>query len=180
MRLIYRLLLTFNSTFLIIVIYLIKEESYLCLLDKIEFLSISSVMYISWTLYILLPIVLTFISFLIAKYLDNDNLKEGSVVEIEMANNSYLPTYLGYFFVSLGIDSIPTLVVVYLIIYLFTFLSQSIYFNPIFLLFGYSFYFIKTQNNIKIFMITKSKLKRPGNIGFPNLKRINNYTFIDL
>jgi hypothetical protein len=33
---------------------------------------------------------------------------------------------------------------------------------------------------VKIFLITKKKLKNPGEDGFDNLKRINNYTFIEL
>jgi hypothetical protein len=97
-----------------------------------------------------------------------------------LANNNFLPTYLGYFFVSLGVEDTSTLIVVFLIIYIFTFLSQTLYFNPIFLLFGYHFYFIKTSGNVKIFLITKKQLKTPGDDEFENLRRINNYTFIEL
>lgn len=173
MRLLYQLFLAFNSTYLIVVIYLVKEKY------RFNFLN-SLPKFISWILFISIPIVLTAISFLIARRLPKDQLKNTTVQEIELANNNFLPTYLGYFFVSLGVNDIPTLVVVFSIIYVFTFLSQTLYFNPIFLLFGYHFYFIKTSQNIKIFLITKKKLKVPGNEGFNNLKRINNYTFIDL
>jgi hypothetical protein len=82
--------------------------------------------------------------------------------------------------VSLGVEDTSTLIVVFLIIYIFTFLSQTLYFNPIFLLFGYHFYFIKTSGNVKIFLITKKQLKTPGDDEFENLRRINNYTFIEL
>lgn len=112
--------------------------------------------------------------------LPKDNLQNSSIKEIELANNNFLPTHLGYFFVSLEINDVQTLVVIFMIIYVFTFLSQTLYFNPIFLLFGYHFYFIKTSGNIKIFVITRRYLKVPGNDGFENLKRINNYTFIEL
>lgn len=173
MNFIYRLFLAFNSTFLIIVVYLIKERY------RFNFLGEASIFF-SWALFLLIPILLTGISFFIAKLLATDAINSTSVVEIELANNSFLPTYLGYFFVSLGISDIPTLAIVFLIIYIFTFLSQSLYFNPIFLLFGYEFYFIKTTNNIKIFLITKKLLKRPGDDGFTKLKRINDYTFIDM
>jgi len=168
----YRIFLAFNSTFLIVVIYLIKEKY------SLNFLKDYSI-YLSWLLFILIPILLTRLSFGIAKTLANDSLSNTSVVEVELANNSFLPTYLGYFFVSLGVSDIPTLIVVFIIIYLFTFLSQSLYFNPIFLLFGYQFYFLKTTSNIKVFLISKKELKKPGDDGFSNLKRINNYTFID-
>lgn len=173
MRFLYQLFLAFNSTYLIVVVYLVKEKYRFTILNSYP-------RYFSWILFISIPIILTAISFLIARRLPKDQLKSTSVQEIELANNNFLPTYLGYFFVSLGVNDIQTLIVVFLIIYVFTFLSQTLYFNPILLLFGYHFYFIKTSHNIKIFLITKKKLKIPGNEGFENLKRINNYTFIDL
>jgi hypothetical protein len=173
MNFIYRLFLAFNSTYLIIVVYLIKGNYFLNLLSGYSH-------YISWGLFILFPVGLTGISFIISKALPTDELASSSVEEIELANNSFLPTYLGYFFVSLGVNDTPTLVVVFLIIYLFTFLSQSLYFNPIFLLFGYQFYFIKTTAKIKVFLISRKPLKRPGADDFPKLKRVNDYTFIDM
>jgi hypothetical protein len=120
------------------------------------------------------------LTFKIAQFLPLDSLKGSSVTEIELANNSFLPTYLGYFFVSLGVNEVHTLVFVFSIIYIFTFLSQTLYFNPIFLLFGYHFYFVKTTGNLKIFLITRRILKSPGFDSFDGLRRINNYTFIDL
>lgn len=172
-KLLYQLFLAFNSTWLIVVVYLVKEKY------SLNFLSNYS-SYYSWGLFILLPIILTALSFLIALSLPKDSLQSGSVKEIELANNNFLPTYLGYFFVSLGVEDVSTLVVVFAIIYVFTFLSQTLYFNPIFLLFGYHFYFIKTSGNVKIFLITRRKLKTPGQDSFDKLRRINNYTFIEL
>lgn len=173
MKFLYQLFLAFNSTWLIAVVFLVKEKYKFIFLDNYS-------IYYSWVLFILLPIILTALSFLIAIRLPKDRLQSGSVKEIELANNNFLPTYLGYFFVSLGVNDVPTLVVVFLMIYIFTFLSQTLYFNPIFLLFGFHFYFIKTSANVKIFLITKKKLKTPGEYGFEKLRRINNYTFIEL
>ena len=173
MKNIYQLFLAFNSTWLIVVIYLIKEKYRFYVLDNFS-------IYFSWSLFILIPIILTALSFIIAYKLPKDQLPNSSVKEIELANNNFLPTYMGYFFVSIGVNDIPTLIVVFVMIFIFTFLSQTLYFNPIFLLFGYHFYFIKTNRNIKIFLITKKQLKTPGEIGFHKLRRINNYTFIDL
>lgn len=173
MKFLYQLFLAFNSTWLIVVVFLVKEKY------KFDFLN-DFPSYYSWILFITIPIILTALSFLIAIKLPIDRLQSNSIKEIELANNNFLPTYLGYFFVSLGINDIPTLVVVFMIIYVFTFLSQTLYFNPIFLLFGYHFYFIKTSGNVKIFLITRKQLKRPGENGFEKLRRINNYTFIEL
>ncbi len=173
MKFLYQLFLAFNSTWLIAVVFLVKEKYRFNFLDNYS-------TYYSWLLFVLLPIILTALSFLIAMRLPKDRLQSTSVKEIELANNNFLPTYLGYFFVSLGVDDVSTLIVVFLIIYIFTFLSQTLYFNPIFLLFGYHFYFLKTSGNIKVFLITRKQLKTPGEDGFENLRRINNYTFIDL
>lgn len=173
MKYIYQLFLAFNSTWLIVVVYLIKEKY------KFNFLDNYSIYY-SWSIFILTPILLTALSFVIAAKLPEDTLIDESIHEIELANNNFLPTYLGYFFVSLGVNDVSTLVVVFAMIYVFTYISQTLYFNPIFLIFGYHFYFIKTNKNIKIFLITRKKIKTPKEDEFLNLKRINNYTFIDL
>lgn len=173
MKFLYQLFLAFNSTWLIVVVYLVKEKY------KFNFLNDYSIYY-SWLIFVAIPILLTALSFLVAMNLPIDNLQKTSVKEIELANNNFLPTYLGYFFVSLGIADISTLLVVFIIIYVFTVLSQTLYFNPIFLLFGYHFYFIKTSGNVKVFLITKRQLKRPGEDTFQKLRRINDYTFIEL
>ncbi|MBF4487233.1 hypothetical protein [Flavobacterium sp. CSZ] len=173
MKFLYQLFLAFNSTWLIVVVFLVKEKYKFNILDEYS-------TYYSWIIFAIIPIILTGLSFLIAINLPKDTLRNSSVKEIELANNNFLPTYLGYFFVSLGINDISTLIVVFTIIYIFTFLSQTLYFNPIFLLFGYHFYFIKTSGNVKIFLITRKQLKKPGENSFEKLRRINNYTFIEL
>lgn len=173
MRFLYQLFLAFNSTWLIVVVFLVKEKYKFIFLDTYS-------TYYSWVLFAIIPIILSAFSFLIAISLPKDTLQDSSVKEIELANNNFLPTYLGYFFVSLGIEDISTLIVIFTIIYIFTFLSQTLYFNPIFLIFGYHFYFIKTSRNVKIFLITRKQLKTPGENSFEKLRRINNYTFIEL
>ena len=99
--------------------------------------------------------------------------------DLEHANNAYLPSYLGYFFVALSVPDVETLVFVFLILFVFTYFSQTIYFNPLFLLWKRHFYYVTTENNIKIFLITRKVLRKPSDVHFENLKRINNYTFID-
>ena len=64
--------------------------------------------------------------------------------------------------------------------WIFIFYSRISYFNPIFFLFGFNFYYIMNNKNIKVLLITRRQLKEPKNAVFNNLKRINNYTFIDM
>ena len=172
----FRLFLTFNSSCLILVVYLIKSGITIPFILPYIF-SIPN--YVSYIVYILVMLVLTYISLKLSKYLDSDNIEEGAITNVEYANDAFLPSYLGYFFVALDVPNNETLFFVYSIIFFFTFFSQTLYFNPIFLLFKYHFYNLTTQNNIRIFLITKKVFKSPKNVSFPSLKRINNFTFID-
>ena len=164
----YKLLLTLNSTSWVIVIFCIKEEYTLWNLPIILFDIIL----------FLIPVILSAISLLLALGLSKDTLNGGK--EIENSNNSFIPTYLGYFFVGLSITSWESLIFVYLIIFIFTYLSQNQYFNPIYLLFGFKFYNISTNQGVKIFVIAKSEIRFASEATFNKLRRINNTTFIEL
>ena len=109
----------------------------------------------------------------------SDDIITGGITEAESANNSYLPSYLGYFFVALSINDCDTLIWVTGIVMVFTFFSQTLYFNPLFLIFGYKFYNVSTDNGVKFFVISKKNITTVNNLSFHKLKRINNYTFID-
>ncbi|ATD28653.1 hypothetical protein FORC55_2669 [Vibrio cholerae] len=86
---------------------------------------------------------------------------------------------MGYFFVALSIGNWETLWFVYGVLFVFTLLSQALYFNPLFLLFGYEFYNITTKNGTAIFLISRERYKKPDDIEIPVAYRINNYTFIE-
>lgn len=172
----YRLLLTFNATSLIIVVYLVKSKCNLS--DFFNIIRLPN--YISYIAFVLIPIVLTFLSLVISKYLSKDSITINTIKNIEQANNAFLPSYLGYFFVALSVPYCDTLVFIFSILFVFTFLSQTLYFNPLFLVFGFQFYYLTTSNEIKIFVITRKVLKDPKLIEFKKLNRINNFTFIDL
>lgn len=164
----YRMLLTFNSTSWVIVLFGVKQEWTLWNIPNWAFSLIL----------LLLPIITSLLSLILSKYLPNDNMS--SCTEVEYANSSFIPTYLGYFFVGLSIENITQLLIVYLLIFLFTQLSQTEYFNPIYLLFGYKFYHIKSSKGTKLFIITKRKIRNANQENFENLKRINETTFIEL
>lgn len=175
----FRLLLTFNATSLLIIIFLAQKGfsiAYffptICWLIKLPSL-------VSYVCYFLVPLALTGLSLLLTPYLGKDEFKKGSVESIEHANNSFLPSYLGYFFVALSIGSWEALWFVYAILFIFTFLSQALYFNPLFLIFGYEFYNIKTNNGAAIFLISREKYRKPDEIEIPKANRINNYTFLE-
>lgn len=174
----FRLLLTFNATSLLVIVFCIQNDfsadhfySYPLLEGMPDYLS-----YIAYTL---VPVILTYISLRLARFLGKDDFKKGEVKNIEHANNSFLPSYLGYFFVALSISDWQALVFVYGMLFIFTFLSQALYFNPIFLLFGYEFYNVTTKSGTSIFLISKERYKEPGAVQIEAAYRINDYTFIE-
>lgn len=181
MNFLFRLLLTFNSTSLIIVVYLIKSGH---LLNKLHLKLAHLPHFISYIVYFIIPILLTLASLFFSRFLEIDSIESENniqaIIEVEQANNAFLPSYLGYFFVALSVPFGETLIYVFSILFVFTFLSQTLYFNPLFLIFGYQFYYVTTCNNVKIFMITRRTLKLPATLNFPRLRRINNFTFIDV
>ena len=179
-NLIFRLFLTFNATSLILVVYLVKSQK---VFNGIHPYLTRLPHFFSYSIYFLIPVLFTFLSLLLSKWLATDSIESengvSAIKEVEQANNAYLPSYLGYFFVALSVPYCDTLIFVFAILFLFTFLSQTLYFNPLFLIFGYHFYYLTTQTNIKIFLITRKELKDPSRLNFPSLKRINDFTFID-
>jgi hypothetical protein len=66
------------------------------------------------------------------------------------------------------------------IIFIFVLFSRISYFNPLFFLFGYNFFYVVNSDKIKVLLITKKQLKNPKDVKFENIKRINNYTFMDM
>lgn len=178
----FRVLLTFNATSLLAIIFFVQKKYTLYYffqgLEHCHWLSLLPQM-TSYVIYMLIPILLTWISLLLSSRLGKDEFKEGEIVSVEHANNSFLPSYLGYFFVALSITSWSALFFVYAVLFIFTFMSQALYFNPLFLLFRYEFYNIKNKSGASIFLISRHKYKTPKEINIPVAFRINNYTFIE-
>ena len=178
----FRVLLTFNATSLLVIIFLVQKGYVLShFVNGVSWLSWTAILpnAVSYMFYLLIPILSTGVSILLSNKLGKDEFKAGEVGSIEHANNSFLPSYLGYFFVALSIGNWETLWFVYGVLFVFTFLSQALYFNPLFLLFGYEFYNITTKNGTAIFLISRQRYKKPDDIQIKVAYRINDYTFIE-
>ena len=165
----FRLFLTFNATSWMWVVYVIKGSQSFCGLS----------IWVSGIAYFLVPILLSSVSLFFAKKFGQDELN--GMIEFSLADNDFLPTYLGYFFVSLSVPSLVSMIFVYMIVFLFTHLSQTQYFNPIFLMFGYHYYHVSTEQGTKVFIISKGKvIRNKRDFHFDNLKRINDTTYIEV
>ncbi len=126
-----------------------------------------------------IPIILSWLSLALSRFLGT----ESSVVnckEFNLADGEFLPIYLGYFFVSVGVSEHFTMAIVYLIVFVFTFLSQTQYYNPIYLLFGYHYYHVLTESGTRIFVIKKGPvIRNVKDLKFEHLYRLNDSTFIE-
>ncbi|WP_338669399.1 hypothetical protein [Pseudodesulfovibrio methanolicus] len=179
MNTVFRLLLTFNATSLLVIIFLVQKSFSLGhFFSKCPYL-VNLPNAVSYIAYLLVPIALTGLSIFLSACLGKDSFGKGEIISIEHANNSFLPSYLGYFFVALSVGNLETLAVVYGVLFVFTFLSQALYFNPLFLLFGFSFYNITTKNGAVVFLISRCSYKTPLDVIILEAYRINNYTFIE-
>ena len=131
------------------------------------------------------PLVMSLISLIWMKNQSDDSINNGAE-EIAPVNHEYLPVYLGYIFVSLslpvtssgGAEWLP-LIVVYSLICLFVTFSKTLCFNPLFIIFGYGYYQVTTQNKVKIFVITKRRIRKGEKPSFRKLHKVNELVFID-
>lgn len=121
------------------------------------------------------------------KHQSSDSILNG-VEDIAPVNHEYLPVYLGYIFVSLSLPTLPcgkidwlTSSAVYLLICIFVTFSKTLCFNPLFIVFGYGYYQVKTKNGVKLFVITK-KIIRKGDESttFPDLRKVNELVYLDV
>lgn len=178
MTLIFRIFLAFNATSLLIVVYLFNTKTTFLehwhdwLNISITYPNLSN--FIPYLLYCITPILLTYGSTFLFSFLSKDSFKVGDIKDIALANNIFLPSYLGYFFVALSINNIETFWIIYPMVFLFTLLSQAHYFNPFFLLFGYDFYSIETQAGSHLLLISKKNYKKPSDVSIDTAYRINN------
>ena len=169
LNIIYKLMLTAGSTFWMISLYVIKSGYSFILDNKIT----------TSLFFIFVPVVLSGVSLKLFKTfrLSEDNLN--SIKIVELADNNFLPVYLGYFFVALSINNEYSLFFVYVLVFIFVYLSQSQYFNPVYLLLKYHYYNIETSNGTRIFLIYKGRvIRKPEEITSLRLNRINDTTYI--
>ena len=167
MNFLFRFLLTLNATLWMIVVYALKAEW--------TYQSVPA-----WGIALLilcLPILLSALSIGISSKLGSDSIHGCS--ECSLADQEFLPVYLGYFFISLSVPDDITMLFLYIIVFVFTFISQTQYFNPIFLLFGYHYYHVLTPQGTKVFVIARGKvIRNKSYLAFDNLRRINDTTYI--
>jgi len=172
MNFILRLFLTFSAVSFFLIVFLIQNE-----INPFED-QLGEYAWLIYIAYVIAPFLFTIISLSICKLLTPSTINK--VISLETSNNDFLANYLAFFFVALSVEGLITFWVVFGMTILFTFVSRVSYFNPIFLVFGYNFYYIHTDENVKLMLISRKKLKNPQTFQSGSVKRINDYTFIEI
>ena len=168
MEIIHKLFFTLISTIWIIIIYGIDQ--------KWNFLNQS--IFLSDICLITVPFILLVIWIIIAKTCcSNDNVSKCE--NIDEVNNDFIANYLGYFFIGIGLDNYRTLSWIYIIVFVFTFASQTQFFNPMLLLIRYKYYYITTDKGTKIMIISRQTYRNAKELHSENLKRLSDTAFIE-
>ena len=124
--------------------------------SKVEFYDLS-VLEIGITL-LLIPIILSLIAMKLAEWLEDDSLS--GCHECSLPDN-----------ITMGF--------LYGIVFVFTWFSQTQYFNPLYLLLGYHYYHVLTKDRTRIFVIIRGDvIRNRKDVSFDHLKRLNDTTYL--
>lgn len=123
----------------------------------------------------------------ISKKLDKIPYFKDQIILFEHANDFYLPIYLGYSFVAISLPTFKSFILFFILMLLLLCRTRFFYFNPLFLILGYKFYFLVNNDKSKILLITKKEIKKLDDIFDPSditlkesieLIRLNNHTYL--
>lgn len=135
--------------------------------------------YYSYAVYIVLPVLFAWLLTRLFPKLRSGELQSGNVSEISADNSSFLAMILGYVFVGLSINNVHALLVIMGLLLIFNLCGNSYIFNPLFYLFGYRYYYLKSSG-IKFLLMTKKKISLGSKGDFSNAKCLNDFTYIDI
>ncbi|GHV07111.1 hypothetical protein AGMMS50229_13250 [Campylobacterota bacterium] len=174
-------ILSLNSFSMAIVFYLMSIKFNFVVYDNQ--ISDTWLNIINFAILLLIMILFSWLSLCMAKnwIATNDTV---IIKQIKPLESVAMPTYIGLFVISLGISSFDCIVAMEILSLLFifwVFFERVFYFNPIWIFFCYRFYQIESEQGNSFTFITKRiDIKNRINIELHNLKRINNFTFLEV
>lgn len=101
--------------------------------------------------------------------------------ELKPIESTAMPTYIGLFVIALGLGADKlgeAFIVLTVLLVLWGLFERVFYFNPLWLFFGYRFYEVHTRHDNTVTLVTK-RTDLKGAMEFQNLRRINNYTYLE-
>lgn len=135
---------------------------------------------VSYVIYVALCIFLTWLCSLAFSKLETMNLSNSNVNNIESADSTFVPMYFAYVFVGVSIQSNDSLIWCYLLTTVICYCAQIYYFNPLFYLLGYRYYFVTNSTDKKLLVMTRKRIYLNQNVDFTHLKRLNDYSYVDI
>lgn len=104
----------------------------------------------------------------------------GAVKNVRPANNDFIVNYSIYLLAALMIPYWPVFLWWFFLSSAMKFYSRVAYFNPLFILLGYNFYYLTLNTKAEILLITKKTIKSTDDITGDRIYRmINEFTFVD-
>lgn len=179
MLVLYKIFFTVVSLLLLAVIYLINMGIEIGPLTGIH-MWFDMPAIVSYLIYILGSLFLTWLCTLAFPNFETIDLHSSNIKAIESADSTFVPMYLAYVFVGVSIQNDTSLIWCYLLIVIICFFAQNYYFNPLYYLLGYRYYFVINSTDKKILIMTKKQIYLGQEIDFTNLKRLNDYSYVDI
>jgi hypothetical protein len=136
---------------------------------------------ISYTLYLA---IVVFASWLITKRFnkleDIIDITTSEIDKISPTGDNFLASFFAYIFIGLSINNMYILIAIYAILTIMCFCTQMYLYNPVFLLFGYNYFYIKVPKGLTIMVLTKKRFGLNDKEDLKGIRRLNDYTYIDL
>ena len=137
--------------------------------------------WISYIVYLLIVMVTSKLMLLWVPLLkDCIDIKSENIDKIYPASESFLPTFFAYVFLGLSINNWTSLFFVYVALGIFCLCSEMYLYNPLFYIFKYRFYYVEMKSGSKILVMSKYVFQLGYKKNFTRLKKINDFSFIDL
>ena len=183
----FRLVFILQSYLLLIFIYLLNHSITIgAILKDLEIVSEQVSLpdlpnWISYTVYFLIVLVTSKLMLLwVPSLKDGIEVKSENIDKIYPASESFLPTFFAYVFLGLSINNWTSLFFVYVALGIFCLCSEMYLYNPLFYIFQYRFYYVEMKSGSKILVMSKYVFQLGHKKNFTRLKKINDFSFIDL
>lgn len=104
-------------------------------------------------------------------------LSNQKIEKIEVIEPLFIPIYVSYFIVGLGINTIPMLIFILLLLSILLRSTPFYYFNPLLKVFNWHFYSVRYENTIfnTLVLLKTKNLKNSITV---SLYKLNEFTFI--
>lgn len=172
------------SFFLLIAIYLINHSFTIGLI--IKEIGVKYGNYIdlpNWISYVIYLAIVIISSWIVTKRFKSLNdcidLDADQIKTISPTGDNFVASFFAYIFLGLSINNINMLAVIFITLIIMCYSTQMYLYNPLFILFGYNYFYIKTFNGLTIILLTKRKFKLNEIEDLKCIRRLNDYTYIE-